>query len=187
MLPLVPCVFPCHVFWLRKNLPGNCRLTSFPFLNLSLLIQLESNGQKNSVKQQGIHKTKKAFSNYVMLIKQSFRVHQISPHVAEKEKRLYILNLQKLIDLHFDVNNQEVKQFGLNQDFAINTLINLNKQINVAVLLLFSTGTLKGYHPQVFGLCSCITGKNYTSVFTMFSFIPCLAIPNTCIGISFLY
>ena len=38
MSPLVSCVLPCHVFWLRKNLPGNCRLTSFPFSNLSLLI-----------------------------------------------------------------------------------------------------------------------------------------------------
>ena len=42
-----------------------------------------------------------------MLVKQSFTVHQIIPHVAKKEKRLYLLNLQKLIVLHFDVNNQE--------------------------------------------------------------------------------
>ena len=28
-------------------------------------------------------------------------------YVAKKEKRLYLLDLQKLIVLHFDVNNQE--------------------------------------------------------------------------------
>ena len=42
-----------------------------------------------------------------MLVKQSFRVHQIIPHVAKKEKKLYIVNLQKLTVLHFDVNNQQ--------------------------------------------------------------------------------
>ena len=57
-----------------------------------------------------------------MLVKQSYRVHQISLHVAKKEKRLYPLNLQKLIVLHFDVNNQEENQFGVNEDFTINTL-----------------------------------------------------------------
>ena len=44
-----------------------------------------------------------------MLVKQSVRELQISPHVAKKEKRLYLLYLQKLIVLHFDVNNQEKK------------------------------------------------------------------------------
>ena len=38
-------------------------------------------------------------------------------------------------------------------------------QIKVAALFLFTTGTLKGYHPQDFGLCSSITGKNDTTCF----------------------
>ena len=81
-----------------------------------------------------------------MLVKQLFRVHQISPHVAKKEKRLYLLNLQKLIVLHFDVNNQEENLFRVNQDFTINTL---TMEIKIVALFVFSTGTLRGYHPQV--------------------------------------
>ena len=38
-------------------------------------------------------------------------------------------------------------------------------QIKIVALFLFTTGMLKGYHPQVFGLCSSITGKNYTTCF----------------------
>ena len=97
-----------------------------------------------------------------MLVKQSFRVHQIIPHIAKKEKRLYLFNLQKLIVLHFDDNNQKENLFGVNQDFTINKLI---MQIKVLTLFLFTTGTLKGYNAQVFGLCSSIAGKNYTTCF----------------------
>ena len=42
-------------------------------------------------------------------------------------------------------------------------------QIKIVALFVFSTGTLKGYHPQVFGLCSRITGKNYTTCFLNFT------------------
>ena len=101
-----------------------------------------------------------------MLVKQSFRVHQISPQVAKKEKRLYLLNLQKLIVLHFDVNNQEENLFRVNQDFTINTL---TMEIKIVALFVFSTGTLRGYHHHVFGLCSSITGKNYTTCFLNFT------------------
>ena len=97
-----------------------------------------------------------------MLVKQSFRVHQIIPHIAKKEKTLYLFNLQKLIVLHFDDNNQKENQFGVNQDFTINKLI---MQIKVLALFLFTTGTLKGYNAQVFGLCSSIARKNYTTCF----------------------
>ena len=41
--------------------------------------------------------------------------------------------------------------------------------INIVALFLFSTGTLKGYHPQFCGLCSSITGKNYSTCFLNFS------------------
>ena len=57
-------------------------------------------------------------------------------------------------------------KFGVNQDFTINTLI---MQIKIVVLFPFTTGTLKGCHPQVFGLCSGITGKNYTTCFLKFT------------------
>ena len=69
-----------------------------------------------------------------MLVKQSFRVHQIIPHIAKKEKRLYLFNLQKLIVLHFDDNNQKENLFGVNQDFTINKLI---MQIKVLDLISF--------------------------------------------------
>ena len=69
-----------------------------------------------------------------MLVKQSFIVHQIIPHVAEKEKRLYLLNLQKLIVLHFDVNKQEENQFWVNQNFTKNTL---TMQIKIVSLFVF--------------------------------------------------
>ena len=97
-----------------------------------------------------------------MLVMQSFRVHQIIPHIAKKKKRLYLFNLQKLIVLHFDDNNQKENQFGVNQDFTINKLI---MQIKVLALFLFTAGTLKGYNAQVFRLCSSIAGKNYTTCF----------------------
>ena len=42
-------------------------------------------------------------------------------------------------------------------------------QIKIVALFVFSTGTLKGYHPQVFGLCSSIAGKNYTTCFHSFT------------------
>ena len=90
-----------------------------------------------------------------MLVKQLFRVHQIIPHVAKKEKRLYLLKLKKLIVLYFDVNNQEKSYFWVNQDSTINML---TMQINIVALFVFSPETLKGYHPQVFGLCSSIIG-----------------------------
>ena len=38
-------------------------------------------------------------------------------------------------------------------------------QIKIVALFLFITGTLKGYHSQVFDLCSSITSKNYTACF----------------------
>ena len=38
-------------------------------------------------------------------------------------------------------------------------------QIKIAALLVFETETLKGYDPQIFDLCSSITGKNYTTCF----------------------
>ena len=36
-------------------------------------------------------------------------------------------------------------------------------------LFLFTTGTLIGYHPQFFGFCSSITGKNYITCFLNFT------------------
>ena len=42
-------------------------------------------------------------------------------------------------------------------------------QTEIVALFLFTTGTVKGYHPQVFGLCSGITGKNYTTCFLNFT------------------
>ena len=38
-------------------------------------------------------------------------------------------------------------------------------QIKIAALFVFETETLKGYDPQIFDLCSSITGKNYTTCF----------------------
>ena len=38
-------------------------------------------------------------------------------------------------------------------------------QIKVLALFFFTTGTLKGYNSQVFGLYSSIAGKNYTTCF----------------------
>ena len=74
-----------------------------------------------------------------MLVKQLFRVHQIIPHVAKKEKRLHLLKLKKLIVLYFDVNNQEESYFWVNQDSTINML---TMQINIVALFVFSP--LKG-------------------------------------------
>ena len=42
-------------------------------------------------------------------------------------------------------------------------------EIKTVALFVFPTGTLKGYHPQVFGLCSSITSKNYTTCFLNFT------------------
>ena len=42
-------------------------------------------------------------------------------------------------------------------------------RIKIVALLVFSTGTFKGFHTQIFGLCSSITGKNYTTCFVNFT------------------
>ena len=42
-------------------------------------------------------------------------------------------------------------------------------QIKIVALFLFTTGKMKGYNSQVFGLCSSITGKNYTTCFLNFT------------------
>ena len=112
-------------------------------------------GQKISIK--------KAFKNHVQLVKQSFRVHKISPHAAKKEKKKAISSKSpETVSLTF--SSQQSRR---NQDFTINKLI---IQIKTVVFFLFTTGMLKGYHPYVFNLCSSITGKNYTICF--FNFTP---------------
>ena len=42
-------------------------------------------------------------------------------------------------------------------------------RIKIVALFVFSTGAFKGYHIQIFGLCSSITGKNYTTCFANFT------------------
>ena len=42
-------------------------------------------------------------------------------------------------------------------------------QIKVVALFLFTTGTLKGYNPQDFRVCSSITGNIYATCFLNFT------------------
>ena len=50
--------------------------------------------------------------------------------------------------------------------------------IKVVTLFAFSTGAVKDYHPQVFGLCSSITGKNCTTCLLNFTLKQKISYPD---------